>query len=314
MDNSSMINSNLYYVEKKGSVLFYGRDESNSKYYAIAVKCGHCGSGYFVPIILPICARDMDNAIEIAKNTGRVKRDLKDCVLGAIEIDWIEYCLLEMYNNNDYYITARNHRDVYTSHVENRRILGKETLELGPKYFKNNSNIIRDEYDVKTADMFRPDQVLQRYFAPIYYGKKLVYPKHVNMRNLLEDYHYYSTKKLGMGKKKAVILSLYLEMYGEDNALGIGYSNGKMNFVNESGEFKEVELNPRSAVLVEKFLSEHKKDENLIVEGISSEETEDTIYKSLTPIEKFKKRLEKSNALRQTTVQTSDEDNDETTK
>ena len=67
-------------VNEYGSTLLQ-IDYENAKEYAVIVKCGHCGDGYYIPVMFSISAPDIDTAIQCVKTYPKVQRDKKDAVL-----------------------------------------------------------------------------------------------------------------------------------------------------------------------------------------------------------------------------------------
>ncbi|WP_277618382.1 hypothetical protein [Paracholeplasma manati] len=73
-------------------------------YYLIKVKMGHVGRNKYLPMILPIKADSIQDAIIKARSHGGVKRDHKDwCLEKPIEVSREEYLLQEALTYNDLY-------------------------------------------------------------------------------------------------------------------------------------------------------------------------------------------------------------------
>ena len=64
--------------DNSGGVMHIATDGENDKYYAVILKCGHVGVGYFIPVCFGVMAKDLESAIKLAKERSRVQRDRKD--------------------------------------------------------------------------------------------------------------------------------------------------------------------------------------------------------------------------------------------
>jgi hypothetical protein len=107
-----------------------------------------------------------------------------------------------------------------------RRIAMEEAVD-----FRNSGNRNKIQAcSVKTADKYSNVHVMQRYLAPSFYGDKLIYPKSINFKDMLEEFFYYATLQIGLFRKRAVPLSFYYQLYGDKNKLGIKYGNGYLFF------------------------------------------------------------------------------------
>lgn len=81
------------------------------KYYLIEVKMGHVGRNKYLPMILPIKATDLDEAIHKAKNHGGVKRNHKDwCLSKPIEVTYADYVKQELLTYSDSYWNNKTKR------------------------------------------------------------------------------------------------------------------------------------------------------------------------------------------------------------
>ena len=56
------------------------------KPYAVIVKCGHCGEGYYIPIMFTTIAESKELAAAAVKMNPRVKREDPSCILEVFEI------------------------------------------------------------------------------------------------------------------------------------------------------------------------------------------------------------------------------------
>ena len=230
-------NKDGYLFDSMGSPVVKLKDEIN-KYYAVIAKCGHCGSGYFIPIIFPIHCKDINTAIEVVKEIPRVKRYQKDVIIDAFETSGLENMFLEVINQYDPYLRGFLSKD--DAFVDNIRIIEPKASE---KFVNENSDLSEDEIksSIKTAEYYGDKYVLQRYYAPIIQGKKLVYPNRINIRQMLDEYFYYAAIR-GLKRHHNAFISLYYQLYGEDNALGLSYDNGWINFRGENGKLYSISL------------------------------------------------------------------------
>ena len=279
---------------RAGEVLHVGVEKGNNKHFAVIVQCGHVGRGYFIPICFGICAKDMESAIEIAKSTARVKRDAKFCVLGAAEITQTESLLIEYANDHDPYLRT-DYVDQTFDDIEARRIMSEELvhdiLEEDEKSYRTEKlNKVPSVSKIKTADEYEDFQVLQRYFAPVKYGKNYVFSRKVNMDELLAAYYQELAIKYGILKKKPSPLAFYYQIFGKDNALGLTYDEqeGCLVYTSLNGNVVYVPLSSSSRMHVE----EKVKEESLVAKKQDS--FEDVEYVSTgSAVEKFNRRLAK---------------------
>lgn len=216
-----------------GSIKYYPDVDGNLKYYAIAVKFGHCGNGYFIPIIAAVSAKNKEYAVDIAKNIGGVKHTNKYCILGMKEITKAEHGLLIHINDCDPYIRADDAKTV--EDLYSRRVIMKETLsKLKEKHAEDIGHLT-----IKTRDDYEDKYVLQRFLAPYYVGKEkenLLFPGELNMKQVLDEYYYFNVLELGIKQGRVNALAMYYQIYGDDNNLGISYKNGYMYYTDENGD------------------------------------------------------------------------------
>ena len=285
-----------------GAILRVAKGEENNKFYAIIAQCGHVGRGYFIPICFPICAKDMESAIELAKNTARVKRDAKYCILGAAEISSAEFLLIQHANDHDPYLRT-DYFDEDFKEIESRRILSEELLEdvVAEREFRTgtekNEHKVPAISTIKTADMYEEYQVLQRYFAPVKYGDKYIYSKRVNMDELLAAYYQEVAIKNGILKKRASPLSYYYQIFGENNALGLKFDEESCCLVYTSLNGNVVHV-PLSETSLE-YVSQKVEEEKQIVKPAVADYLSDGSYNYPSAVEKFNRRLQKHLEIKQ---------------
>lgn len=277
-------------LELHGSETF----NKQKKYFAIVVKAGHCGQGKFIPILVVVNASSKEMAIDIAKNLGKVKKGNNKNILAAEEIDYTTYLALEFINDCDPYIYLEQSKDVRD--LEERTIPMKGAIE-----WENNDHPIRGRIPkecVKTAEDYDRKYVLQRYFAPVRYGDKLIFPNRVNMKELIKDYLRENTIELGLKKKKLNALSFYYQLFGEDNDLNIHYNDGKMIYKDHVGRLSYINVPENMLHHLEdakkKFQEEEKRQEE-------QKQIESNI-KLPSAREKFEQRYKKYQATKSTPV------------
>lgn len=69
------------FLRDKRGLVYASLGSEKDKCYAVIVKCGHCGRGFYIPIMFTTKANCVANAIEEIKMAPRVKREKQDCVL-----------------------------------------------------------------------------------------------------------------------------------------------------------------------------------------------------------------------------------------
>lgn len=297
MGHNNIVKNNII-RDNSGAVLHIGTSGENDKYYAVIAKCGHVGTGYFIPICFGIIAKDLESAIKLAKERSRVQRDRKDCILGAIEITPAEYYLIHYNNDHDAYMKTNYANEEY-DHIERRRIISPELLNDvldGQKYHITRSGsrsfapLIEE---IKTAEMYEDYQTLQRAFAPRLYGDKYVFPSRVNTRELLDKYYSEITVLQGILKKKSHPLILYYQIFGEGNEIGLTYNYGELKYRSLNGNtvYVPVSDGEREHIQKSSFVRAKQKEESVKYEEVE--------YKSTTSaIDKFNKRMQKFKEMR----------------
>ena len=225
-------NREIYDIQT-GCTTVYTEDSEKSHYYAVVIKCGHCGNGYFIPIIATIETKNKDFAIDLAKNLPRVKKSNKYSVMGMKEVSVEEFRLLQHINDCDKYLTGTNANEL--EDLYDRRVIMEEAIMDLENYGKNKRTFNYDRLDIKEAKDYAPKYVLQRYVAPTYMGEKLVYPRNINMYRMLDEYFYYNTFELGIKGGSTPALSLYYQIYGENNPLNIDYDDEYIKYTSENG-------------------------------------------------------------------------------
>ena len=169
---------NLY--SKNGTIINNYRDSDGNKLFAVIAKCGYSGAGYFIPIMFAVYAKDINAAIDTTRTFARVSSHKKDAIVDAFEISAMEANFIEAVNAVDPYLNGHAVEDDIIT--QNRKIPYQPKTEYELKYHRDLEPTI--PHDIKTADQFYPDNVLERYLAPIKQGDKYIYPKTINNKNI----------------------------------------------------------------------------------------------------------------------------------
>ena len=172
---------------------------TKAKNYVVIAQGGHCGDGYFIPIVTWRRAVDEKQASEKTLELARVKKDKKHAIMYVEEISVMEGLLLEFINNYDPYLTASN----MDAGLEERRLNIPSMVEI----YNNIQNGHHKRHEktpeidhVKTAKSFSDDYPIQQHIAPYYNGSEYVYNKKIDMHSLLKDYFTVSVKNIAMAK------------------------------------------------------------------------------------------------------------------
>ena len=242
--------------------------EERDKCYAVIVKCGHCGTGYYIPIMFTTRSNSISNAIEEIKMTPRVKREKTDCIIDAFEVTELEKFMIDSVNDHDPYL--KGHLDKNSDLMERRRI----ALHW------------QDDEDVKTAEEYHDYDVLARCFAPRKVGSKLVVPSRVNKDELLQEFFKWATIRCGFNKgNDPFFMVLYYLQYGANNDLGINLDGNMLTFKNKYSRGTLL-LDEKFLKYVDRFgLKEIKQQEEEYFSGKT--------HKPLSRTEKFQARMER---------------------
>ena len=273
------------------------------KYFGVIAKCGHCGDGYFIPIVFEVKARDIEAAKEIALNFPRVKKNVKGTIIDAFEISENEYCFIHEVNKmHESYLNSHynGYNNENSDQIRDRRIaINLEESNL-PNYIRRqcDNRIIRtkDDYD-KLWNMF------ERNFAPIKVGDKYVYPN-FNRQKAMRDYYYSSTLRFGINNSNTYLMVLYHRLFGDNNEIGIKVEDEYVQYIKEkNGQRKKITIEiPEKVEQVLKYI---QSDEMAIsckrfVNRSSQYSLEDLVNDSAntsnrpSQIDKFKARMAKT--------------------
>ena len=288
MPKPRIIKEGLLYDLKRGSVIDLGFGEDN-KFFAVLVQSGHCGNGYFIPTIVTAWAKDAKAAGEYAKFKARTKTGSKDCIIATCEISYIEKFMIELIRMHDPYCSTKTHNSVNKPYEEirRRRIVLPAICPTNPDetLIRLDGNIV----EIKMAENYDDDCVLERYCAPSIKGEKITYPHKLNLQEILNEYYDINTIKYGIGKRNELLMALYYQHAGENNVAGIKYSHGMLEFPVGNGHTVKRTLSPQTRAHLDVFCEKQlAKQEELPAQS-------DPLY-DYTPsrpsqIDKFKQRL-----------------------
>ncbi len=185
-------------------------NRQKAKSYVIIAQGGHCGNGYFIPMISWCRAQSPKEASEKIIDLARVKKDKKHAIMYVDQITTMEGLLIEFINNYDTYLTASN----IDNELDSRRLNIPYMVEIYNNiqngHQKNQSRYSNIDHII-TRNSFSEDYPIQRHIAPYYDGNKYVYDKTIDMHELLRDFFTVSVKNIAM--KKLAYISELKEKY-----------------------------------------------------------------------------------------------------
>ncbi len=255
-----------------------------NKIYAVILRCGHCGEGYFIPIMFTALAKDVYSAIETVKTNPRVQRQKKDVVLAVFEITPLERYFIDSVNNHDSYLKGYEKKSY--DHVHERRVYSdSEEYSIGKEH-----NRKLDARTIKYADEYEPYYVLERTFAPRKQGNKIVpASRKINRDELIKEFFYQNTQRFGVKKANAFFLALYYQQYGKNNDLGLEYHDGYITFTNKGNRYT-VEIRPETDAHLQKKIQEEQEQEKVKKEEAAEM---DLGHNKRNMIDRFNRRMQK---------------------
>lgn len=202
-------------------------DDKQDKRFAVVVKCGHCGKGYFIPIIFTATCKDLEAAKEIAKNTPRVKNAGKGTVIDAFEISEIEFRFINEVNyRHDSYLNSK-FNGLFND--TNRQVIGRRiAMDLSDDL---TGGVHRDYRRIRTREDY--NQIwnkFERHFAPVNVNGKLVYPD-PRREQYMHDFYKSATMRFGLNKDDVYLMLLYYRMYGDNNELNISLEDEYIRYI-----------------------------------------------------------------------------------
>lgn len=294
MSQKKFKKDDLLYDDKGAVVANLHSDEN--KNIAVIARCGHCGRGVCIPILFSVYCKDIYTAIERVKAIPRVKRDQKDVIIDAFEVSQFEDHLINAISDRDPFL--RGYFDKDSPEIQSRILLLPSRAE---DLFSENKDLPEDELKLilRTADTFSEEYVLQRQFAPIIQGNRIVYASRYDRKQLLEDYFTQAVLRHGVRKANTFFLSIYYQLYGKDNKLGLVFDNGWFIFREKDGRLHSYPIEDvYYQKLVESGVFERDKqieEERVLFENGSA--------RRVSAIDKFNRRMsrfnEKQNAKKQ---------------
>lgn len=308
----------LFDTKSGAEIMKFDSKSKDNKYYAAVLMCGHTGREYYVPILFPFICKNMDEAITLAKATARVKRNNKNFILSISEIDENQFKLISLINDNDDYLMPA-YIGFSNNSLDGRKLLTPEYVELvnlNNKKDPSKRDVNLENLSVKTAEDFTPRYVLQRAFAPKisnvrmvkrvddngnpYEEKQVTYisPSHVKIESFIDDYLTAETFRLGVKRKIISIVSIYYQMYGPKNELGIRYNNKQLSFFDQFGDLKFFDLSDSMISYLEDESVGYRHKPNVSPYKQIKRRTD---YEEIphNQVEKFYKRQEKTKQLNQ---------------
>lgn len=309
MGKKFITKNGIVYDTYSGSIVKeFGNNEEDNKSYASVAMCGHCGNGYYIPILFAHQAVSKNDIPQLVKNTSRVKRDFKYHLLSIEEIDYLEYLLIEAINDSDNYLIPQK-EEFARNDIEERRVMLPDLVKLiseGDKKEIQKRYEINNIPAVKTADMYPSYMVLQRRFAPQRkYSEKqhkdfYSFPQKVKIHDFLEDYFTAKVFELFIikrSKTKIAIMAMYYQLYGENNKLGVHYENGKLYFKNSHNEDRVYVLEEVYKNHIENSIKKHnlKQQKETVYDYIDNKLSNQITRPSA--VERFNSRLQKTRQL-----------------
>ena len=249
------------------SKIYKTAEQPRKKFYIVLARGGHCGRGYFVPMVYRAVAYNKKEAISKARDIPRVKHDQQGGVILAEETNFLEFMFVSILNDHDPYLITN---DSYSENLKERRV--RSPLFIDGRI---NSAIIEgkdinkqyccDINNIKTAEEYADDYPLQQALAPRLENGVYVFPKNIDFHNALKKYYTATIKNLFIPKileneaivkevERAKILGeeisqeklyaygkyksgydihmlqgilIYYKLYGKNNPLGIVYDKYK---------------------------------------------------------------------------------------
>ncbi|HZJ89186.1 MAG TPA: hypothetical protein VFD05_00690 [Bacilli bacterium] len=136
---------------------------TKKRYYLITCKFGHVGRDKYLPLVVPVKARDAKEASDCARNVGGVKKNHKDwCLEEPREVDEATFsAALEAFRNDPYWDKkTRSNKKLfrdrlvdepnYTRHrgiKTNTVTFKKPTSRQIKSYHRKRSKVRREEYE-----------------------------------------------------------------------------------------------------------------------------------------------------------------------
>lgn len=285
-----VIRDNNGFIDAQTGEFFEYRG-GNDKNFAVIARCGHClDKHYFIPVVKSTRAKDAESAAYFIRQTARVQRDKNNCIIDVCEVSILEDMLIHTINEKDPFFIAHSQREVDVDDTMRRRIIDE-------KYARFHGH-------VKTAEEYDEDCVVERFCAPRWQGEKLIYPQNINMREMLDEFFKQKVRIYGCDGGFLTLMCLYYEIYGVNNALGIKYNSqhGILGYINSNGDKFAKKLPLELQKHMDEYERKRKEAEERAAEQKRREEEllrREVSTRRISPIDRFKARMEKGNKLRQ---------------
>lgn len=215
--------------------------KKDDKIFAVIVKGGHCGTGYYIPFIVTVKCKDKDTAITFARSIPRAKHEQTYSIIDAFEITQFESYCIKIVNDYDKYL--KGYLQENSEEIRERRIAMKQ----GDVYTRlsKEARQQRECVEIRTADEYDSKYVLERFCAPRTVGSELVYPRRINKEELMKELITQNTCRQGIKRGRQIFLSLYYQMFGKNNDLGIVYDkSGYFYYTDEEGKKRTCVISP----------------------------------------------------------------------
>ncbi len=276
--------------DSKGAIVSNLHAEEN-KNFAVIARCGHCGRGYYIPVLFSVYCKDIYAAIERVKAIPRVKRDQKDVIIDAFEITQLEDHLINSISDRDSFLKGFYDKD--SPEIQARRLMISSRVE---DVFNENIDIPETELKemIKTADTFDETFVLQRQFAPIIQGNRITYSSRYDRKQLIEDYFTQAVLRHGVRKANVYFMSMYYQIYGKNNKLGLVFDNGWFVFRGKDGKLHSYAVDD---VYYQKLVESGVFERDKIVEE-EKPLFENGQTKQVSAIDRFNRRMSRYNEKR----------------
>ena len=284
-------------------------DENKNRVFGAVVMCGYAGVGYYIPILFPVVAKDIESAKKILLTYPRVKANVAGCILSIKEISATEAEFIKLINLYDPYLTYSNSKVMiarrkilmpFYAKMLNDKISGHHLSGVEKERLEKLQCCDVDK--VKFSEEYGSYYVLQKYFAPSLEKGQIVYPKRINLDNVLRDYFESRTLHLGVKSENMQVISFYLRLFGNHNPLGITLDthSSQVQFFGDNGERKSKIVSKEFADKIV-FNQEFRLRDAVEHKEANSEKTTFEGYgckaKGVSQIEKFNRRLEKTAEL-----------------
>ena len=262
-------------------------EESSDRFFVALTAAGHVERGFFIPCLQATTAATLKDAEYVIAHRNRIKRN---GLLGIWESDRLICKFLERVNQLDP-LTSKNTKRI--SNINDKKVVLPQAVRYNDPY-KNKKSFNPypqiDEDEVKTADQYKDIDVLQKYIAPIRVNGELQFNRKIDFEDMIEDYMYINT--LRYGTKDSSILSLYMQIHGEDNSLQVNYHPDKniLTWVHPVGQNTiTVPVHELTKPWLDAYIEDQKKDKKAQQD---EEWTSGRPVEKISTVDRFRQRAE----------------------